>query len=198
MLWEIIKEGLVVDSTTNSETLSYSSGIKGIKTIELRLRFFYIQAPKPYRMYTDSTGGKLLACNPNKMGRVRHLNIKHHLVKCYIQIGDVELVYCVTEAQLADELTKECDSGQRRNLGLRFYNDCIFPDGRFYKTACFEQDCVVQILDSDKEHSFASIVHSAPAPRPSASWTLNQLATDQTMPIEDPRWCSTTATHYES
>ena len=50
ILWEIIKEGLVVDSTTNSETLSYSSGIKGIKTIELRLRFFYIQAPKPYRM----------------------------------------------------------------------------------------------------------------------------------------------------
>jgi len=198
MLWEIIKEGLVVDSTTNSETLSYSSGIKGIKTIELRLRFFYIQAPKPYRMCTDSTGGKLLACNPNKMGRVRHLNIKHHLVKCYIQIGDVELVYCVTEAQLADELTKECDSGQRRNLGLRFYNDCIFPDGRFYKTACFEQDCVVQILHSDKDHSFDSIVQSETAPRPSASWTLKQLATNQTMPIEDPRWCSTTATHYES
>jgi hypothetical protein len=97
-------------------------------------------------------------------GRVRHLNTEHHLVKYYIKIGDVELVCCVTEAQLADELYEICDSGQRRNLGLRFYNDCAFPDGRFYKTPCFEQDCVVQILTSDKDHSFDSIVPSENAP----------------------------------
>jgi len=148
IIWSCTKESLVVDSTTNSETLSYSSGIKLLKPIENRLKFFHRQPPTPHKMYTDSTGGKLLACNPNKMGRVRHLNIKHHLVKCYIQIGTVELIYCCTEAQLGDALTKICDAAQRRNLGYRFYNDCIFPNGRFYKHPCFEASCKVEIFQA--------------------------------------------------
>jgi hypothetical protein len=143
--WAVVKESLVVDSTTNAETLAYSSGIKYLKYVEKRLKFFHIQPAKPYTMYTDSTGAKLLACNPNKLGRVRHLNIKHHMIKCYVQIGDISLVYCVTESMLADCFTKICDAAQKRNLGLRFYNDCVFDDGRFYKHPCYEHDCIVRI-----------------------------------------------------
>jgi hypothetical protein len=148
LIWSIIKEGLVVDSTTCAETLAYSTGIKDIKYVEMRFRFFHLQPFKPYTMYTDSTAAKLLACNPNKLGRVRHLGIRHHLVKCYIQVGEVHLVYCITESMLADAFTKICDAAQRRNLGLRFYNDCIFEDGRFYKHPCLEHDCVVRVISS--------------------------------------------------
>ena len=145
--WAALKESLVVDSTTASESLCYSSLIKRMKYSELRFKFFRIQPPKPYDMYTDSTAGKLLACNPNKLGRVRHLAFRTHLIKCYIQIGDIRLIYCVTEAMLADCLTKICDAAQRKNLGLRFYNDCIFDDGRFYQTPCYERSCRVEIFD---------------------------------------------------
>jgi hypothetical protein len=30
-------------------------------------------------------------------------------------------------------------------LGHRFYNDCVFEDGRFYKTPCYEHDHEVRI-----------------------------------------------------
>ena len=148
--WAVIKESLVVDSTTNLETLAYSSCIKFLKYVELRLKYLHIQPSKPYTMYTNSTGGKLLACNPNKIGRVRYLSIKHHMVKCYIQIGEITLVYCVTEDMLADCCTKICDAAQKRNLGLRFYNDCVFEDGRFYKHPCYEHDCVVRIFKKEQ------------------------------------------------
>ena len=68
------------------------------------------------------------------------------MVKCYIQIGDIVLVYCVTESMLADCFTKICDAAQKRNLGLRFYNDCIFENGRLYKHPCYEHDCIVRII----------------------------------------------------
>jgi len=192
VLWHITKESLVVDSTTNSETLSYSTGLKDVKTVETKLKFFHIQPPKPHRMYTDSTGGQILANNPNKLGRVRHLNIRNHMVKCYIQIGDIELVYCTTESCLADAFTKICDAEQRRNLGLRFYNDCVFEDGRFYKTACFEDDCVVRITctaQSTKPQIMLPIVTL-----PSPEWTMKQLEIDKPHPTSDPKWCSVTAT----
>jgi len=167
--WACIKESLCVDSTTGSETLSYSSGIKGLKHAELRLKFYKIQPPKPMKMWTDSSGGKLLACNPNKLGRIRHLNIRYHMVKCYVQIGDIELTYCCTEAELADALTKIMDAHQRRCLGARYYNDCIFPDGRFYKVACFEFDCTIKIVTDDKQLQLAQ--PPTVAPPPSASWS---------------------------
>ena len=149
-------------------------------------------------MYTDSSGGKLLAANPNKLGRVRHLCIRHHMVKCYIQIGDVDLIYCVTEAQLGDVMTKICDASQRLNLGLRFYNDCIFPDGRYYKVECYERDCVVRVATSD-DYNPQIIAQPVPVPIPiSPAWTMTQLDTDCPFPVSDPRWCSKTASQFLS
>ena len=195
LLWHCTKESLIVDSTTGSETMSYSTGIKDMKHVELRFKFFHIQPPKPYRMYTDSTGGKTLSCNPNKLGRVRHLNIRQHMIKCYIQIGDVELVYCCTEAFLADLYTKICGAEQRRNLGHRFYNDCVFSDGRFYKTPCYEHDHEVRITISAQplEDPGPTLYFLQPS-TVSPEWTSAQMDRDLPHPTSDPRWCSITAT----
>jgi len=194
VLWHCTKESLLVDSTTSSETLSYSTGLKDMKYIELRFKFFHIQPPKPYKMYTDSTGGKTLACNPNKLGRVRHLNIRNHMIKCYIQIGDIELVYCCTEACLADLCTKICDAEQRRNLGHRFYNDCVFSDGRFYKTPCYEHDHEVRITISAQPLVSNNTSTSLQPSLVSPEWTVTQLDRDLPNPTSDPRWCSVSAT----
>jgi len=198
MEFQVVVEGLVVESTTSSETLGYSTAIKSVKHLELRLKFFHVQPPKPYSMYTDSSGGKLLAANPNKLGRVRHLCIRHHMVKCYIQIGDIDLIYCVTEAQLGDVMTKICDASQRLNLGLRFYNDCIFPEGRCYKVECHERDCVVRVATPD---DYNPQILAQPVPVPvsiSPDWTLTQLDTDSPFPVSDPQWCSKTASKFLS
>ena len=66
-----------------------------------------------------------IATNPARLGNVRHLQIRYHLVRCYVTLGDVEMRYCVTEDMIADLLTKIVSGAQDRRLSLRFYS--LFP-----------------------------------------------------------------------
>jgi hypothetical protein len=76
-------------------------------------------------MYTDSMACLHIATNPAKLGNVRHLQIRYHLVHCYVTLGDVTMYYCVTEDMVADLLTKIVSGAQDRRLSLRFHS--LFP-----------------------------------------------------------------------
>jgi hypothetical protein len=76
-------------------------------------------------MYTDSMACLHIATNPAKLGNVRHLQIRHHLVRCYVTLGDVMMYYCITEDMVADLLTKIVSGAQDHRLSLRFYS--LFP-----------------------------------------------------------------------
>jgi hypothetical protein len=87
--------------------------------------FLGFTCPKPYRMYTDSMACLHIASNPAKLGNVRHLQIRYHLVRCYVSLGDIEMCYCVTEDMIADLLTKIVSGAQDERLSLRFYS--LYP-----------------------------------------------------------------------
>jgi hypothetical protein len=59
----------------------------------------------------------------NSMGNVRHLAIRAHLTRCLMSIGDIELRFCLSEAQVADLMTKIVAAAQETGLLDRFYND---------------------------------------------------------------------------
>jgi hypothetical protein len=79
---------------------------------------------KPYTMYTDSTACLNIASNADRLGNVRHLSIRYNLVRCYVTIGEVKMVYCITEEMVADLLTKIVSGAQDNRLAMRFYNLC--------------------------------------------------------------------------
>jgi hypothetical protein len=66
-----------------------------------------------------------IATNPAKLGNVRHLQIRYHLVRCYVSLGDVELKFCVTEEMVADLFTKLVAGAQDERLTVRLY--CLIP-----------------------------------------------------------------------
>jgi hypothetical protein len=68
LLWHCTKGSLIADSTAGSETFSHSTGMKDVKHVELRLKFFHVQPPKSCKVCTDSTGRKAMSCNLNKPG----------------------------------------------------------------------------------------------------------------------------------
>jgi hypothetical protein len=88
------------------------------------VQFLGFTCPKPYRMYTDSQACLKIASG-TKLGKVRHLEIRYHLVRCVIISGDVILEYCITEEMLADLFTKIVVGSQDKRLARRFYNDCV-------------------------------------------------------------------------
>ncbi len=124
LLWGSLKQTIVVDSSCSAE---FVAATKQILHAENMIAFFGFSCPKPYRLYTDSMACLHIATNPAKLGNVRHLHIRYHLVRCVVSFGDVIMFFCVTEAMIADLLfTKIVSGAQDLRLSLRFYS--LLPD----------------------------------------------------------------------
>jgi hypothetical protein len=124
ILWGSLKQTVVVDSTCSAEYVAASICCKQIMQAENMVQFLDFSCPRPYKMYTDSEACLKIATNSAKLGKVRHLEIRYHLVRCLILSGNVMLAYCITEEMLADLFTKIVTTAQDKRLAIRFYNDC--------------------------------------------------------------------------
>ena len=116
-----LKQTIVVDSSCSAEFVAASIVCKQLLHAENMVAFLGFSCPKPYRLYTDSLACLHIATNPSKLGNVRHLQIRYHLVRCYVCLGDVDMVFCVTEEMVADLFTKLVVAAQDERLTVRFY-----------------------------------------------------------------------------
>ena len=124
-LFGSLKQTIVVDSTCSAEYVAASICCKQILEAENMVQFLEFTCPKPYKMYTDSQACLKIATSNSTLGKVRHLEIRYHLVRCLIISGDVVMEYCITEEMLADLFTKIVAGAQEKRLTIRFYNDCV-------------------------------------------------------------------------
>jgi hypothetical protein len=122
LLWGSLKQTVVVDSSSSAEFVAASVTCKQLLHAENMLGFLGFECPKPYKLYTDSKACYHIATNSSKLGNVRHLQIRYHMVRCYVSLGDVEMCFCVTEEMLADLLTKIVVGAQDHRLSIRFYS----------------------------------------------------------------------------
>jgi hypothetical protein len=130
LLWGSLKQTVVVDSSSSAEFVAASVTCKQLLHAENMLGFMGFECPKPYKLYTDSKACYHIATNSSKLGNVRHLQIRYHMVRCYVSLGDVEMCFCVTEEMLADLLTKIVVGAQDHRLSLRFYS--LVPNSSDY------------------------------------------------------------------
>jgi hypothetical protein len=126
ILWGSLKQTIVVDSSCSAEFVAASIACKQLLHAENMVGFFGFSCPKPYRFYTDSKACLQIATNLVRLGNVRHLQIRYHLVRCCVSLGDVDMVFCVTEEMVADLFTKLVMAAQDTRLTFRFYS--LIPD----------------------------------------------------------------------
>jgi hypothetical protein len=158
ILWGSLKQTVVVDSTCSAEYVAASICCKQIMQAENMVQFLDFSCARPYKMYTDSQACLKIATNSAKLGMVRHLEIRYHLVRCLILSGNVMLEYCITEEMLADLFTKIVTSAQDKRLATRFYNDCYLPEPEedeyvqrlMQATDKYEAAIAMQPLDQDE------------------------------------------------
>jgi hypothetical protein len=134
LLWGSLKQTVVVDSSSSAEFVAASVTCKQLLHAENMLGFLGFSCPKPYTLYTDSMACYHIASNPNRLGNVRHLQIRYHLVRCYVSLGDVQMCFCITEEMVADLLTKIVVGAQDQRLSLRFFS--LIPESGCKVTAC--------------------------------------------------------------
>jgi hypothetical protein len=130
LLWGSLKQTVVVDSSSSAEFVAASITCKQLLHAENMLGFLGFSCPKPYKLYTDSKACYHIATNSSQLGNVRHLQIRYHMVRCYVSLGDVAMCFCITEEMLADLLTKVVVGAQDHRLSLRFYS--LVPDSSAY------------------------------------------------------------------
>ena len=121
VMWGSMRQTSGADSTCAAEFVAASVCCKQLLHVENMFRFFGIVCPKPYIVYTDSQASQAIAMNSKKMGRIRHVAICYHLVRCMAANGDVILLYCVTEDMIADLFTKVLSGWTFERLATRFY-----------------------------------------------------------------------------
>jgi hypothetical protein len=122
ILWGSLKQTIVVDSSCSAEFVAASVACKQFLHAENMINFFGFSCPKPYCFYTDSKACLHIATNAMRLGNVRHLLIRYHLVRCCVSLGDVEMFFCVTEEMVADLFTKLVVAAQDTRLTFRFYS----------------------------------------------------------------------------
>jgi hypothetical protein len=122
LLWGSLKQTVVVDSSCSAEFVAASVTCKQLVHAENMIGFLGFSSPKPYPLYTDSKACFHIASNPSRLGNVRHLQIRYHMVRCYVCLGDVVMCFCITEEMVADLLTKIVVGAQDHRLSLRFYS----------------------------------------------------------------------------
>jgi hypothetical protein len=122
ILWGSLKQTIVVDSSCSAEFVAASIACKQLLHAENMVGFFGFTCPRPYLFYTDSQACLHIASNSTRLGNVRHLEIRYHLVRCCVSLGDMEMVFCITEEMVADLFTKLVMAAQDTRLTFRFYS----------------------------------------------------------------------------
>jgi hypothetical protein len=137
LLWGSLKQAIIVDSSCSAEYVAASVACKQAIYAENLIGFMGFSCKRPYTMFTDSTACLHIATNATRLGNVRHIHIRYHLVRCYVTLGSIKMLYCITEEMVADLLTRIVSGAQDLRLTVRFYSLCprvhnivITNDGR--------------------------------------------------------------------
>jgi hypothetical protein len=64
---------------------------------------------KSVHLMCDSSSAICLVEKPVFLGRAKHIKVRHHFLRDYVEMGDTEMKYIETSRQLADIFTKSLD-----------------------------------------------------------------------------------------
>ncbi|RVW36603.1 Retrovirus-related Pol polyprotein from transposon RE1 [Vitis vinifera] len=77
-----------------------------LKALELSLGVLHNQQQSPTLIYCDNVSATKLSRNPVLHGRSKHIDVRFHFLRDLCKNGVIELVFCKSEDQTADLLTK--------------------------------------------------------------------------------------------
>ena len=111
--WCSRKQENVVQSTTEVEyataTAEYAAATAAVNQViwtRKILADLHMNQLEPTKIYVDNQAAISISNNPVFHGRTKHFKIKLHFLREAQKEGEVVLLYCRTNDQIADDLTK--------------------------------------------------------------------------------------------
>lgn len=120
--WSSKKQNVVALSSCEAEYIAASQAACQVLWLEAMLEELKIEYKKPVKLNVDNKSSISLTKNPIGHGRSKHIETKFHFIRDQVSKGKIEVVYCQTEKQAADVLTKALKTDRfielRKMLGV--------------------------------------------------------------------------------
>ena len=112
----------VARSSTEAEYMALSDACLEIAWLTSLQREIGFPQEGPVPMVSDNQSGIFLAINPAHDRRLKHVDIRYHFIREFVEGNRVEIVYISTDDMIADILTKLLGAKKhekfRKALGL--------------------------------------------------------------------------------
>ena len=121
--WKSKGQRGVTLSTTEAEYVALSEAVREIKFITQVLESMNLQVGYPITVHVDNIGAIFLANNKTTSDRTKHVDIRHHFVREYIEDGTVKIVFVMSSQNDADIFTKNLPGEAYEKHAGKFLKD---------------------------------------------------------------------------
>jgi hypothetical protein len=104
--WCSKKQQVTALSTCEAEYIAGTFATCQVIWLDSVMKELKVEVSKPLKLLIDNKSAIRLAKNPISHGRSKHIETRYHFIREQVMNGNIEVVYCPTEDQLADGFTK--------------------------------------------------------------------------------------------
>lgn len=114
--WSAKWQEIIALSTTEAEYIAITHAMK--EAIWLR-QVFGVEL-EPTTLFSDNQSAIALTKDHQYHARTKHIDICFHWIRFVVENGTIHLIYCPTDEQLADTLTKALPSAKVKHFASQF------------------------------------------------------------------------------
>lgn len=104
--WSSKKQQIVTLSTTEAEFISAATCSCQVIWLRRLLEMLQCQQQGPTKVFCDNVSAIKISKNPVLHGRSKHIDVRYHFLRDLCNDGTVDLLFCRSEDQVADIMTK--------------------------------------------------------------------------------------------
>jgi hypothetical protein len=104
--WSSKKQDIVAQSTAEAEFIAATAAVNQALWLQKLLRDLQMEEEEATEISVDNQAAIAISHNPVFHGKTKHFNIKLYFLREVQKNGEVKLIYCKSENQLADLFTK--------------------------------------------------------------------------------------------
>ncbi len=123
MLWSSKKQELVTLSTAEAEYVAATHAAKEALWLHSLIGEIFSPLESSTTLFGDNKSAIALANGGQYHSRTKHIDIRYHFIHYIIEAESIKLIYCPTDKQTADTLTKALPSAKAKHfateMGLR-------------------------------------------------------------------------------
>jgi len=126
ILWKSKGQRSVALSSSEAEYVALSEAAKEIKFVYMILKSMGIKVKTPIRVRVDNMGAIYMSGYNVSSNRTKHIDVRYHFVREYVEDGFIEIIFVTTENNDADGFTKNVDGSTYDRHAVKYVADKSF------------------------------------------------------------------------